>query len=132
MGGGKEISSAWEWVLSSMVTGSPFFPPFFLSPIFVYFAEKVNPRWLQLNLFLLPPRVIHNLLCWESLLILWCQDNSPSEYPPFHTISTTMSPPPPPRPPVAAETLAILVVRVNYILPLKQHALLLPDAKRTA
>ena len=40
-----------------------------------------------------------------------------------------MSSPPPPRPPVAAETLAILVVGVNYILPLKQRALLLPDTK---
>jgi len=40
--------------------------------------------------------------------------------------------PPPPQPPVAAETLAILVVGVNYILPLKQRALLPPDAKRTA
>jgi hypothetical protein len=40
-------------VLSPMVTGLPFFPPFFLSPIFVYFAEKVNPQWLQLNLFFL-------------------------------------------------------------------------------
>jgi hypothetical protein len=47
-----------------------FFFTLFLSPIFVYFAEKVNPWWLQLNLFLLPPRVIHNLPCWESLLIL--------------------------------------------------------------
>ena len=41
----------------------------------------------------------HNLLCWESLLILWHQDNSPSAYPPFHTISTTMSLPPPPSAP---------------------------------
>ena len=24
-----------------------FFPRFFLWPIFVYFAEKVNPRWLH-------------------------------------------------------------------------------------
>jgi len=61
-------------------------------------AEKVNPRWLQFNLFLLPPRVIPDLLCWESLLILWRQDNSPSAYPPFHT-STTMSFPPPPSAP---------------------------------
>jgi len=45
-------------VLSPMVTGLPFFSTFFfLSPIlFVYFAEKVNPRWLQLNLlFLVTP-----------------------------------------------------------------------------
>ena len=30
-----------------------FFHLFFLLPIFVFFAEKVNPRWLQLNLFFL-------------------------------------------------------------------------------
>ena len=36
-----------------MVTGLPFFSTFFyLSPISVFFAEKVNPR-LQLNLFFL-------------------------------------------------------------------------------
>jgi len=98
----------------------------------VSFAEKVNPRWLQLNLFFVAPTCHHNLLCWESLIILWCQDNYPSAYPPFHTISTAMSSPPSPRPPVAAETLAILVVWVYYILPLKQGALLPPDAKRTA
>jgi len=43
----KEVS------LNPMVTGSPFFLPFFLLPIFVYFAEKVNPWWLQLNPFFL-------------------------------------------------------------------------------
>ncbi len=119
-------------IVSPMVTGSPFFSTFFLSPISVSFAEKVNPRWLQLNLFFVAPTCHHNLLCWESLIILWCQDNYPSAYPPFHTISTAMSSPPSPRPPVAAETPAILVVWVYYILPLKQGALLPPDAKRTA
>ena len=39
--------------LRPMVTTLPFFSLFFLSPIFVFFAEKVNPRWLQLNLFFL-------------------------------------------------------------------------------
>jgi hypothetical protein len=34
-----------------MVTALPFFFPPFLSPIFVYFAKKVNPRCLQLYLF---------------------------------------------------------------------------------
>ena len=37
--------------LSPMVTGSPFFSTFFLSPISVSLAEKVNPRCLQLTLF---------------------------------------------------------------------------------
>ena len=69
-----------------------FFSPFFLSPISAFFAEKVYPRWLQLNLFFVSPTCHHNLLCWESLLMLWRQDNSPSA----HTISTIMSFPPPP------------------------------------
>ncbi len=34
-----------------MVTALPFFSTFFLSPILVYFAKKVNPRCLQLYLF---------------------------------------------------------------------------------
>jgi hypothetical protein len=90
---------------------------FFLSPISVSFAEKVNPRWLQLNLFFVAPTCHHTIcyagnpyLSYGAKIIL-----PPRKYPPFHTISTTMSPPPPPRSPVAAETLAILVVRVNYI-----------------
>ena len=45
----------------------------------------------------------------------------------LYTIATsTMSSP------LAAETLAILVVGVNYIVPLKQRALLPPDSKSTA
>jgi hypothetical protein len=72
-----------------------FFHLFFLLPISVLFAEKVNPRWLQLNLFFVSPTCHHNLLCWESLLMLWRQDNSPSA----HTISTIMSFPPPPSAP---------------------------------
>ena len=59
------------------------------------FAEKVNPRWLQLNLFFVSPTCHHNLLCWESLLMLWRQDNSPSA----HTISTINVFPPPPSAP---------------------------------
>ncbi len=66
---------------------------FFLSPTSVSFAEKVNPRWLQLNLFVVAPTCHHNLVCRESLLIFWRQDNSPSA-----TISTTMSSPPPSAP----------------------------------
>jgi hypothetical protein len=34
-----------------LVTALPFFSTFFLSPIFVYFAKKVNPWCLQLYLF---------------------------------------------------------------------------------
>ena len=49
LGRGLKINIA----LSPMVTGLPFLSTFFLSPNFVYFAEKVNPRWLQLNLFFL-------------------------------------------------------------------------------
>ena len=87
-----------------------------------------TPR--QLNLFFVSPTCHHNLLCWESLLIFWRQDNSPSA----HTISTIMSSPPPPRHPVAAETMAVMVVgvTVNYILPLRKRALLPPNAKRPA
>jgi hypothetical protein len=40
------------------VTGSPFFSTFFfLSPISVFFSEKVNPRRLQLNFFFFFPHV---------------------------------------------------------------------------
>ncbi len=111
-----------------------FFHLFFLIAYFCLFCRKGKSSVLTGQPFLfVAPACHHNLLCWESLLILWCQDNSPSAYPPLYTISTsTMSSPPPPRPPVAAETLAILVVGVNYILPLKQRVLLPPDAKRTA
>ncbi len=49
---------------------------------------------------------------------------------PYTIAPNTLSSPPPPWPPVVAETLAILVVRVNYIVPLKQHTLLPPDTKR--
>ena len=35
-----------------------FFHLFFLLPISAFFAEKVNPRWLQLNLFFCFPHVL--------------------------------------------------------------------------
>ena len=44
------------------------------------------------------PHVSHNLLCWESLLILWRQDNSPSAYPHPHNFHHHVFPPPPSAP----------------------------------
>ncbi len=77
-------------------TCSPFFSPFFLIADFCLFCRKGKSSVLTGQPFFCCPHVHHNLLCWESLLILWRQDNSPSAYPPLHTISTsTMSFPPP-------------------------------------
>jgi len=104
MGGGKEMSSARERMLSSIVLASAFFCPsehfsaqlgrkvlssaffgcdkmplspmvtglpFFhlLSPISVYFAEKVNPGWLQLNLFFCFSWLLLSPLSEESILL---------------------------------------------------------------
>jgi len=73
------------------------------------------------------------LLCWESILIYvrtWRQDNCSLR---LRSVPTFASFPPHPSPPKVAVCLAIPVNgAVNYILPVSQRALLLPDVKRTA
>ena len=55
VGGGREAMANDAHGVRPMVTGSPFFSTFFLSPISVSFAKKVNPRWLQLMV----PRLVY-------------------------------------------------------------------------
>jgi hypothetical protein len=84
-----------------MVTALPsFFPPFFLSPIFVYFAKKVNPQCLQLCLFvclfLSPSSIYYAGNPYSFFLRIWCQYISSLHI----RISTIMSLPPHPSAPV--------------------------------
>ncbi len=82
-----------------IVTALPFFPPFFLSPIFVYFAKKVNPQCLQLYLFvclfLSPSSFYYAGNPYSSFLRIWRQYISSLHI----RISTTMSLPPHPSAP---------------------------------
>ena len=117
-------------ILRPMVTGLPFFSTFFcFIANFGLFCRNGKSSVVTAQPFLLlPPRVItiyhagNPYLCYGAKIIL----PPPTQYPP------PCLPPPPPRHPVAAETLAVLVGGVNYILPLNQRALLPPDAKRPA
>ncbi len=81
--------------LMSMVTALSFFPLFFLLPIFVYFAKKVNPRCLTALPFCLFGFVsILFLLCWESLLF-FSSDLAPKHFLPPHPHPDHHVPPPP-------------------------------------
>jgi hypothetical protein len=82
--------------LMPMVTALPFFPTFFLSPIFVYLAKKVNPWCLQIYLFVclfLSPSFFHYAgNPYSSFLWIWRQYISSLH----NRILTTMSLPPHP------------------------------------
>ena len=111
-------------------TGSPFFSTFFSSLISVSFVEKVNPRCLQVNLFFVLHMTNKNYYAGNPYLFYGAKIILPPRILPYTIATSTMSFAPPPRPPVAAETLAILVVGVNYIVLVNQRALHPPDAKR--
>jgi hypothetical protein len=49
----EHVDVASKHLMPVVMYSVTFFFTFFLSPIYVSYAEKVNPRWLQLNLFFL-------------------------------------------------------------------------------
>jgi hypothetical protein len=99
-----------------MVTALPFFSTFFLSPIFVYFAKKVDPRCLQLYLFFVCfcLRHLSTMLGILTLIFLGFGANT---FPPSTSASRPPCPSPPTSlPPEAAVCLAIPVnAATNYI-----------------
>ena len=114
---------------------------FFSSPIYVFFAEKVNHRCLQLNLFCCcicvhPHSTMPGIHTYLSSDMAPRLEDPPSPFAPSPHLPPrppSCLSPPTPRPLEAAVCLAIAVDgAVNYILPVLQRALLLPNVKRTA
>jgi hypothetical protein len=108
---------------------------------YVSFAEKVNPWCLQLNLFCCCVCVrphstrlgIHTYLSSDMAPRLEDPPSPSTLSPHLPPQPPSCLPPPTPRPLEAAVCLAIPVNgAVNYILPVLQRALLLPNVKRTA
>jgi hypothetical protein len=76
--------------LRPKLTGLPFFSTFFYIANFCLFCRKGKSSVVTAQPFFVAPTCHHNLLCWESLLMLWRGDNSSSAH--------HVSPPPPSAP----------------------------------